>query len=261
MTKNEVISKLVKDFNGTVETIGNRHIFKFDDGFGFSLYNLTDDNIDYDALVRQVMEMRKEQETLVEKIHNTNPGTNNIRKILINKKWNDGFDIASNETFGGDLMVAYMVDIGDNCAIKITNGLLETWGVTLEDLGLCVKEPTPLLLDMETAMFGSRENNNILDTDERIQGGAMYVLTSEESIHGASVVLNNGLLAEIAERVGGDYYLIPSSIHEWLILADDGTLDANELTAMIKDVNEIQVLPKEWLGDHVYRYSDIMAAQ
>ena len=54
--------------------------------------------------------------------------------------------------------------------------------------------------------------------------------------------------------IGGDYYVLPSSIHETLIVPDTGLHDVNELEAMVKEVNETQVAPDEILSDKVQHY-------
>ena len=54
-----------------------------------------------------------------------------------------------------------------------------------------------------------------------------------------------------AERVGGDFFILPSSIHEILIVPDNGKM---ELEAMVKEVNATQVAPADKLTDSVYHY-------
>ena len=56
--------------------------------------------------------------------------------------------------------------------------------------------------------------------------------------------------------IGGDYYVLPSSIHETLIVPDTGLHDVNELEAMVKEVNETQVAPDEILSDKVQHYDN-----
>jgi len=53
---------------------------------------------------------------------------------------------------------------------------------------------------------------------------------------------------------GNNLYIIPSSIHELLLLPDDGTVDRESLDQMVQEVNMNEVLPTERLSDHVYYY-------
>ncbi|MDO4961371.1 MAG: DUF5688 family protein [Eubacteriales bacterium] len=57
-----------------------------------------------------------------------------------------------------------------------------------------------------------------------------------------------------AEKLGGDFYLIPSSTHEVLLVRDDGEARAAELDSMVREVNASVVDPSEQLVDHAFHY-------
>ena len=59
---------------------------------------------------------------------------------------------------------------------------------------------------------------------------------------------------QAAERVGGDFFILPSSIHEVLIVPDNGNMSLSDLEAMVKEVNATQVAPEDKLTDSVYHY-------
>ena len=61
-------------------------------------------------------------------------------------------------------------------------------------------------------------------------------------------------MEQAAEQVGGDFFVLPSSIHEVLMIPDDGKADYRELEAMVQSINETQVAPADRLSDHVYHY-------
>lgn len=81
----------------------------------------------------------------------------------------------------------------------------------------------------------------------------MYVLSNRRRINGAAVVLYPELLQHLGETFGGDFYVIPSSIHEVFLLT--GPEDAGFLNRMIRSVNQQNVPPEEVLSNHVYLYS------
>lgn len=56
--------------------------------------------------------------------------------------------------------------------------------------------------------------------------------------------------------ISGDYYALPASIHEMLIVPDTGLHDVDELEAMVKEVNETQIAPDEILSDKVQHYDN-----
>lgn len=61
-------------------------------------------------------------------------------------------------------------------------------------------------------------------------------------------------LTNYAEKLGGDYFIIPSSIHEVLLVKDTGEMNARDLAAMIREVNATEVAPEDVLTDHAYHY-------
>lgn len=94
-----------------------------------------------------------------------------------------------------------------------------------------------------------------MEYEEELHSGRLYVVTNHRKINGAAIVLYPELLKEFGNRYGGGYYVIPSSIHEVLLLKDTGEERAEALNAMVKEVNETHVAPEERLSDHVYYYS------
>lgn len=83
----------------------------------------------------------------------------------------------------------------------------------------------------------------------------MYVLTNRSSQNGAACILYPNVLKDFAERMGSDLYILPSSIHEVILIKDHEIDDADALRNMVKDVNRTQLAPEEVLSDQVYYYS------
>lgn len=83
----------------------------------------------------------------------------------------------------------------------------------------------------------------------------MYVLTNERTLFGAAAVLYPNLLDAVLERVGNSFYLLPSSIHEMIVLPDTGE-DPMELKKIVEEVNRTEVLPEEVLTDSVYYFGE-----
>lgn len=82
----------------------------------------------------------------------------------------------------------------------------------------------------------------------------MFVLTNDTKVNGAAAILNDDIRQEIAEKVG-DFYMLPSSIHETLIIPKDAGMEFKELEQMVQEVNQTQVAPgRTSFGIHVYEY-------
>lgn len=84
----------------------------------------------------------------------------------------------------------------------------------------------------------------------------IYVLINRESLFGASVILYPDYLRKLAERMGTDLYVLPSSIHEVIAVTTSG-MEPSDLQDLVKTVNGTgwAVRPNEVLSNNVYRYS------
>ena len=83
----------------------------------------------------------------------------------------------------------------------------------------------------------------------------MYVLTTRARMYGAAAILYSGQLEAIAREVEDDFYLLPSSIHEIIILPKKYGTDEEYLSQMVDEINHEQVDIEEILSNHAYLYS------
>ena len=79
----------------------------------------------------------------------------------------------------------------------------------------------------------------------------MFCLTNETKMNAASLILHEDIRKQIGEFMKGDYYILPSSIHETLLLPDNGDFDVKALNAMVKEVNATEVALEDILSDKV----------
>ena len=176
-----------------------------------------------------------------------------------------------------DLAVTYCVMLGEDAngsmSVPVTNQLMETWGVTQEELHELAKanqdELTPSTFKsmnevMTEMMIPQMMNDMGLDREaaqEMVESmmppeDKMFVLSNEQKLNGAAALLDDKMMDQIAEKVGGDFYILPSSVHEVLIVPADAGMDLKDLEAMVQEVNETQVAPQDRLSDHVYQYDN-----
>lgn len=88
------------------------------------------------------------------------------------------------------------------------------------------------------------------EEDER-----MYVMSNLNRNFGAACILYPGKLEEIGKYLGVDYYVLPSSIHEVIVVPVGEWTNRGSLEGMVKEVNTYQVADDEVLADTVYYYS------
>ena len=86
----------------------------------------------------------------------------------------------------------------------------------------------------------------------------MYILTNEFRTNGATTLLYEGILEEIAGMFDSDIILLPSSIHEVILVpaasGDEYLKQLDDFSAMVKEVNETELADEEILSDHAYYY-------
>ena len=95
--------------------------------------------------------------------------------------------------------------------------------------------------------------NDMLRDDSMIP---MIIVTNTKKINGASVILyKSSPVRDAAEKCGCNLYILPSSRHECILVPElDGEFDAGSLRDMVKQVNETELPPEDFLSDSVYYY-------
>ena len=162
----------------------------------------------------------------------------------------------------GFSMVPY-IDVPTNimpeAMIQVTRDMAANFGYDPEQLIADAvtntqAECAPGLYRIEDMLFGNADahENLLKSSDTDISG--LLVLTNDEETYGAVSLYLPDVQEQISEAVGGSYFVLPSSVHELLILPDNGDHNARELAMMVKAVNSEMVAPEEKLGDRVLRY-------
>ena len=82
----------------------------------------------------------------------------------------------------------------------------------------------------------------------------LYLVSNEKMIFGASVILYPGMMESVAEKLDSNLLIIPSSIHEVLVLSDKLTTDWDYLRDMIHSVNKTEMVPQDILSDSLYYF-------
>ena len=94
--------------------------------------------------------------------------------------------------------------------------------------------------------------NEIYNKDD---DGPLYVLSNHQRFFGASCILYKDKLNEFAQLKNSDLYILPSSIHEVIIIPKTMSPDYSSLCRMVKEINDTEVDACDRLSDCVYRFS------
>ena len=138
----------------------------------------------------------------------------------------------------------------------IHNCNLEAWKIDprqlLEDAVMNTSRKLPYSLQGMDALIRelSGDEDQGLYTGEEI----MYVLSNQEKCFGAAALLYPHLLSHISKIFRKNFYVLPSSVHECILVPDQGQYSRIELTRMVREVNQTQVEADEILSDQVYYY-------
>ncbi len=138
-------------------------------------------------------------------------------------------------------------------SLRITNRHLELWGINIKLLTEVAKDNTPRIFPVLIRTMEEIFSGFSLASADNIN--PMYVISNGTGINGASCLLYKDVINVLAEELNGNLFILPSSIHEIIVIKDDGFVGKDELVQMVKEVNLTQVAEEDFLSDSVYYFS------
>ena len=160
-----------------------------------------------------------------------------------------------------DMAIVYRFEMSNSAkkisSILVTDSMLRSYGITADQLHedaleAAVQTHPATLRNMTDVMRDLMGDAAALFAPD--EPSPMWVASVEGDQNGACAIQYPDFLEQAAETLGGDFYVLPSSIHEVLLVADDGSMDLSYLEAMVRSVNETEVAPADRLSDHVFHY-------
>ena len=162
----------------------------------------------------------------------------------------------------GNLAAIFKVVIpcgAETGTVTISKNFLDSWGVTAEDIIEAAKANVPNFScrSMFEVLLGFGYPEEMFGSDDDTPGGMppMYVITTDNQTYGASALFYNDIIKDFAEKKNSDVVIIPSSIHELIVIPVDDSTDSESILAIVKEVNQTQVTAEEFLSDDVYFYT------
>lgn len=152
---------------------------------------------------------------------------------------------------------------GVSATALIHNEHLRIWNVTEDEIYNDALKNTPVLLTGSivpmSKILSEIAGTAPVDNDEKVceytGEDILYVLTNSSRVNGAACILYDNLLKKFANDVHSDLYILPSSVHEVIIVPKKNAFDKSELADMVREVNEQGVSQDEILSDNVYEYN------
>ena len=141
-----------------------------------------------------------------------------------------------------DLAVVYYIQIDNtrfgSAAIQIRNEHLRYWRVEKEEIRRLAEKNTPRIYPAQIQKIVR----------------FMYVATNEQCSLGAAVMRYPDFREKVRGMIRGDFYILPSSIHEVILVPESFGLEPERMAEMVKEINQTGVAPEEVLSDSVYYF-------
>lgn len=180
------------------------------------------------------------------------------KKLLLDTPWRPVCNLA--------LVCYYTVQQSPfygKASILVKNEHLEKWGITDKDLFAEALVNTPVrypasIEPIEELIFRNWADEKKEKLREELQSDQvripLFVLSNRQRLQGAVCMFYPGVLKQFAGRIGRNLYILPSSVHEVLLLPDQGDRNRQELLRMVTEINENCVADCEILADSIYYY-------
>lgn len=163
-------------------------------------------------------------------------------------------------------------------SILIKNAHMEKWGISTEKLyedalknaerilpgAIRTMEEmlSRMMFEEEAPIWDWREKEEedfpklegFMEESREFEGIPLLVLTNSRRYLGAACILYRGLLKKFAKKLGKNLYILPSSVHEVILLPENRVNNSGNLIHMVAEVNRTQLEPEEVLSDTVYYY-------
>ncbi len=104
----------------------------------------------------------------------------------------------------------------------------------------------------------SASGSALMSDSASAPGTAMYVLSNCDRVFGASAMLYSGAMKRLAGELDRNLIILPSSVHEVILVPDDGITEKEFYREMVREVNDTQVEPEERLSYNVYYYDRVL---
>ena len=166
-----------------------------------------------------------------------------------------------------DLKLYVRIPVGGGGSIAVTKTLLDYWGIDEEELFAAAMESamargyriigiTEYITSEKWGLGTEPECQSVMEATE-LKPDMAYKVSNKEGYYGASALVMPGILAKIAELLGitDRLVILPSSIHEILIMKMDPAMPYEYISQMIQDINAEEVEESEVLSSHPYYYN------
>lgn len=162
----------------------------------------------------------------------------------------------------GDIALVARVDVpglgsnGCSASYKVTNVILDKYGISQEQLLSDALQNSTRIRPVQY-MNMEKMLQDMLPGMEELPDIGMHILTNVQKLDGAAAMFYPDIMDEIERQMGGKVTIIPSSVHEVIVIPADASQSEKEFAEMIAEVNKTEVAPQEILGYRPLVYDEI----
>lgn len=143
--------------------------------------------------------------------------------------------------------------------VLINNELFNSWNVLIDDLYDTALENTErhfkgIIQPMSSVIAQLISGFEYDDFEMPSIDSFMYVASNVTKINGASVMLYENLLSRFANHINSDFYILPSSIHECILIPITDEINPEELKEMVSTINISEVPAEDILSNSIYKF-------
>ncbi len=155
-------------------------------------------------------------------------------------------------------LIVYRLDEEGLESIRVTTELMDSWGVGTEELMMLAKKNTPAIfpatLEPMADVMARLLHMEMDEIEEMELDSPLLLLSNKQGIYGATSMIYEEQAEQIGEILGENFYVIPSSVHEVLILPESEVSDPEPLDEMITQINRDHLGSVDVLSDRAYFY-------
>lgn len=139
----------------------------------------------------------------------------------------------------------------------IKNDFLDKWGIKSDLLFEIAQKNTPNILPVKispiTGFLNEISGNDMYEVSDK-EEVSMFVMTNVTHVNGGVSMLYTYVLDKLSNDLGKDLYILPSSVHELIVVPFDENISGSDLAMIVKDINEKGVAAEDILSDNVYEF-------
>lgn len=143
--------------------------------------------------------------------------------------------------------------------VHINQAMMKTWGCTFHmifEQGIKNTEDESEIIGIDqliVQLLGEEAVDGVGNLGEPIF--PMYVFTNKMRVLGAAGAFLGSKVKELSKQLESNLFILPSSIHEAILIPDTGKMSVEEFSEMVREINLEQVPEEERLADDIYYYN------